>query len=483
MLYVIPFVILLIVLVVLKKRQDAQGSEKSTATTATQKGKAKKASSSAKVAPNKTQAVENAVIEKKQTSSVTAETRQKIEALIQERNFFSAEAQINQALKKDNSQHELYLYLLDIHILQKDEFAISQLLNHVRSLELDDILDQAEAKKTEYDQSQNKTEEITSHVSPITHNENAAAPKIQNTADFDALMASPAAESKNDLTFKKVQPKTAEADKPLEFNLSFDTAPKAQPETSVPDSAPSVDFSQVSAKENASEASANNLHSQPTTDEIKPLEFNLSFDSVPKAKPEVPVLDAAPSVDFGSFSVEETAPEVKIESEATPQPAPAADEIKPLDFSLNLDSVAQAEPAAEEIKPLDFSFSLDTPPAAEVKSEAAPALNFDLGSLDTPAAQAPAEEIPAAPISSGVSFDLTNVSAPAAMPADSSDPLVQSFPELAESNEITVNIELAQQYIKLGAFAAARELLTEREAEYSTEQRQQADLLLNQIAS
>ena len=439
MLYVIPFVILLIVLVVLKKRQDAQGSEKSTATTATQKGKAKKASSSAKVAPNKTQAVENAVVEKKQTTSVTTETRQRIEALIQERNFFSAEAQINQALKKDNSQHELYLYLLDIHILQKDEFAISQLLNHVRSLELDEILEQAEAKKTAYDASLQKSDEAIAYTNPTITPEpvSAPAPKAQNTADFDALMTGSAAAPKTELAFEQHQP---------------DVNP---PATSV----------------------------QPAADEIKPLEFNLSFDSAPKAKPEVPVLDAAPSVDFGSFSVEETAPEVKIESETIPQPAPAADEIKPLDFSLNLDSVAQAEPAAEEIKPLDFSFSLDTPPAAEVKSEAAPALNFDLGSLDTPAAQAPAEEIPAAPISNGVSFDITNVSAPAATPADSSDPLVQSFPELAESNEITVNLELAQQYIKLGAFAAARELLTEKEAEYSIEQRQQADLLLNQIAS
>ena len=482
MLYVIPFVILLIVLVVLKKRQDAQGSEKSTATTATQKGKAKKASSSAKVAPNKTQVVESSVVEKKQTTSIAADTRKKIEALIQERNFFSAEAQINQALKKNNSQHELYLYLLDIHILQKDEFAISQLLNHVRSLELDDILEQAEAKKVEYDQSQHKAEEITSHISPITHTETVAAPTIQNTADFDALMASPAVESKNDLSFEK-EPKTAEADKPLEFNLSFDAAPKAQPETSVPDSAPSVDFSSVSTKENASEAAANNLHSQPATDEIKPLEFNLSFDSAPKAEPEVPVLEAAPSVDFGSFSIEETAPEVKTEDEASPAPQPVAEEIKPLDFSLNLDSATPAQPAAEEIKPLDFSFSLDTAPAVEEKSEAAPALNFDLGSLDTPAAQAPTEEIPVAPVSSGVSFDISNVSAPAATPADSSDPLVQSFPELAESNEISVNIELAQQYIKLGAFEAARELLTEKEAEYSTQQRQQADLLLNQIAS
>ena len=96
LIYVIPFLILLVVLVLVKKRQDAQGSDKATAT---QKAKAKKASSSAKIAPNKTQPVENTVIEKKKSSALSEDTRAKIEALIQERSFFSAEAQINQALK------------------------------------------------------------------------------------------------------------------------------------------------------------------------------------------------------------------------------------------------------------------------------------------------------------------------------------------------------------------------------------------------
>lgn len=429
MLYVIPFVILLIVLVVLKKRQDAQGSEKSTATTATQKSKAKKASSSAKVAPNKTQAVQDSVVEKKQTTPLSAETRNKIESLIQERNFFSAEAQINQVLKRDNSQHELYLYLLDIHILQKDEFAISQLLNHVRSLELDDILAQAEAKKAEFDKSQHKSDEAIAFVSPTINPEPAAAaPKAQNTADFDALMAGSAApaEPKADLAFEQLEPPTAP--KPV----------------------------------------------QQAAEEIQPLEFNLSFDSAPKAA--TPAQEPAPSIDFGSFSLEEAAPAAKAKPEA-----PAQEEIQPLDFSLNLAPAAKTEPEAPaqaEIQPLDFSFSVDAPQPVKKPENASP-LSFDLNSLDA------AAEVPAAakPAQTGVNFDISSVSSPSAAPADSSDPLIQSFPALAESNDIEVNLELAQQYIKLGAFDAARELLAEKETEYSTEQRQQADLLLNQIAS
>ncbi len=44
---------------------------------------------------------------------------------------------------------------------------------------------------------------------------------------------------------------------------------------------------------------------------------------------------------------------------------------------------------------------------------------------------------------------------------DQSDPLVQSFPQLNEVNEIHLNLELAEQYIQLGAFEAAREILVE----------------------
>ena len=455
MLYVIPFVILLIVLVVLKKRQDAQGSEKSTATTATQKSKAKKASSSAKVAPNKTQAVQDSVVEKKQTTPLSAETRNKIESLIQERNFFSAEAQINQVLKRDNSQHELYLYLLDIHILQKDEFAISQLLNHVRSLELDDILAQAEAKKAEFDKSQHKSDEAIAFVSPTINPEPAAAaPKAQNTADFDALMAGSAApaEPKADLAFEQLEPPTApkpvqqaaEEIQPLEFNLSFDSAPKAA--TPAQEPAPSIDFGSFSLEEAAPAAKAK--PEAPAQEEIQPLDFSLNLAPAAKTEPE----------------------------------APAQAEIQPLDFSLNLAPAAKTEPEAPaqaEIQPLDFSFSVDAPQPVEKPENASP-LSFDLNSLDAAAAETP---VVAKPAQTGVNFDISSVSSPSAAPADSSDPLIQSFPALAESNDIEVNLELAQQYIKLGACDAARELLAEKETEYSTEQRQQADLLLNQIAS
>ncbi len=188
LIYVIPFILLLVVAIVLKKREASKEAEPKTQKAVAAKNKAKKTSSSKK-SPQQTQVVED-VVAKKATTPLATDLRNKIEGQIRDRNFFSAEAQINQALNKDNSQHELYLLLLDIHLLQKDEFAISQLLNHLRSLELDDILAQAEAKKSDYDQlHQNSRDTIEfkpTEIAPSTPKPVEAT----NTADFDALMSS-----------------------------------------------------------------------------------------------------------------------------------------------------------------------------------------------------------------------------------------------------------------------------------------------------
>ncbi|WP_180024474.1 fimbrial protein FimV [Acinetobacter sp. YH1901134] len=435
LIYVIPLVILVIVLVFLNKRQKGQESDKAKPTST----KTKKTGVSAKATPKKTQVVESSVIEKKSMTPLTTDARGKIEKLIAERNFFSAEAQINQSLKRDNSQHELYLYLLDIHILQKDEFAISQLLSHIRSLELDEILEQAEAKKVEFENSQNVKDDAINFVSPITEE---APSKAQNTSDFDALMQSS--------TAAPVEPKAAEI-KPLDFNFTTETPAKAEISSPV-ESAPA--------------------------EKIQPLEFDTLSIS-----PE-PALEATPK------------------TEEIAQPSPAVEEIKPIDFVMDFAPSTEAaaetktETVEEKIEPLDFSFTTETSVVEENKVEA-PTLNFDLGAFETAktedAVVAPATEInlestpedkPAAPASSGVSFDISGLGTPSTPSAtDQNDPLVQSFPELVEVNEIELNLELAAQYIKLGAYDAAREILTEKEAEFSSAQRQQADQLLNQIAS
>ncbi|QZD32481.1 hypothetical protein ABEKA_0422 [Acinetobacter lwoffii] len=437
LIYVIPLVILIIVLIVFKKRQDAQESDKAKTKTV----KAKKPGSASKAAPQRTKVVEPVGVTKKSATPLSAETRKKIEGLIQERNFFAAEAQINQALNRDNSQHELYLLLLDIHILQKDEFAISQLLNHIRSLHLDEILAQAEAKQREFEKSSSAVKETIDF--PSAQPKTSSAQEAASTSDAFADLVAPA--PSNELAFEQLQ---------QDFQPS-------KPATPV----------------------------EPVAD-IQPLEFNFEPKTppveTPKAK-QAPV-PAAPSVDF------------EFQSTSTDIQTTAATETAPiLDFKLDLEQPAPVEtaPAAtEEIKPLDFSFSLDTPVTAAEKT-AVPATEFDLSSLTAaapvaePAAQTNLsgldfkldhlETTPEAPAATAMNFDIA--AAPAQTAINQHDPLVQSFPELLDVNEASLNLDLAQQYIQLGASAAAREIIAEREAEYTPEQQQRAEQLLNQIAS
>lgn len=439
LIYVIPFILLLVIAVVLKKRETGKQAEQ------TSTAKAKKVSATKKT-PQKTQIVSDPVVEKKKTTALADDVRNKIGTLISAHNFFAAEAQINQALNKDNSQHELYLLLLDIHILQKDEFAINQLINHLRSLELDDFLEQALAKKAAHDH------KVASSRDTIDFKmESSAQPAVEqkNTADFDALMSNNSAApsvTANAASFDQLHQETRPAQtdhveeiKPLDFNtFSLDQAPIETAKTEAPIS---------------------------TVEEIKPLDFSsLSLDPTPSIAPQ-------------------------------PEPIAVVEEIQPLDFSFSLDTpVAEqsAQPAeltiaveavVEEKPEFDFDFShTETVAAVEAKTvaeETKPSLDFNLEPV-TPNEPLSVETAPVK--ASGVSFDISNISSSASQ-ADQNDPLVLSFPELIDVNEISLNLELAAQYIQLGAFESAHELLIEHEAEYTTEQRQQADQLRNQIAS
>ena len=430
LIYVIPFILLLVVAIVLKKREASKEAEPKTQKAVAAKNKAKKTTSSKK-SPQQTQVVE-VVVAKNATTPLATDLRNKIEGQIRDRNFFSAEAQINQALNKDNSQHELYLLLLDIHLLQKDEFAISQLLNHLRSLELDDILAQAEAKKSDYDQlNQNPSDDTLESKSIGVVPSTPKSIETINTADFDALMSS------NNPAPTPVQASVVEPVqdiKPLDFDTSaFTTTTTAQPEPSI---------------------------------EVQSLDFDISSLNTPTAEPTKSAEELKP-LDFGSLSLESTP--------AQPAETAAAD-IQPLDFSFNLDTAPEVEtsPLAADERP-EFTFDFSSESTAEAAKDI-PAFSFDTVSPS----KAIVEETPAV-VTPSLSFSLEST-APANT-TDQSDPLVQSFPQLSEVNEIHLNLELAEQYIQLGAFEAAREILVEQEPNYSTEQRQQVEQLLSRIAS
>ncbi|MEF9958189.1 MAG: hypothetical protein RR767_13480, partial [Acinetobacter sp.] len=358
---------------------------------------------------------------------LSPELKTNIEKLIADKNYFSAEAKINQALNQDNAQHELYLYLVDIHVAQKDEFAVKQLVNHIRSLGLDEIVTQAEEKQKAA-QAENPIESIA--FEPVTSNTSESK---SNHAAFDALIDhtqttpehSTEPQTSNDvlefdtsIDAEKQNDSLQEQVQPLEFNLDSITQK---------DTTPTADFS-FEAPAPTEEKKAEN---------IAPLEFSFT-----QAETATPVVNDKPA--------EEIATEFKLDF-AEPIATPTVEEEttvthpNELEFKFTPNEEAETQPT--------FSFDLDQ--KTEQTEVVVPALNLEA----TP---------------STAETDQT---------VDSSDPLVQSFPELAQVDEIQLDLDLAQQYIDLGAYASARELLSQNESQYTAEQRQLSQTLLNRIAS
>ena len=407
----IPFILLLVVAIVLKKREDANKDGASTKVNKTNNKKAtkKNVARTARTTSQRQQSsvVEDPVVITQITKPLSADLKKSIEQLIAEKNFFSAEAKINQSLNQDNAQHELYLYLLDVHLAQKDEFAVNQLINHIRSLGLDDIVTQAEEKQ--------KAAQVDKPIESIAFVPSTPAVDVKkDTTAFDDLIggATPTAsiadilpQSSNEaLEFTSSTPATKPAEEPIQA-LEFTLTPT--------ETTPAHEVTPVAPVE------------ESKADNIAPLEFSFTPEATP-----VPVEKPA-----------EIIPEFKLDF-AEPTPSPVVEEV---DFSFTPEPVAQ------------------------------PVLNFDLDQK-TELFEAPAT---------------VQTDAPSQLQAESvaqneinfNDPLVQAFPELAQVNEIQLNIDLAQQYITLGAYSAARELLTQDELSYTAQQREQSQSLLNQIAS
>ncbi|MGA6878925.1 fimbrial protein FimV [Acinetobacter sp. AND/436] len=447
LIYVIPFILLLVIALVLKKREANKESEPAAKKpAAASKTKAKKSTTTKKTTVKST-VVAEPVAEPQGSTPLPADLRQTIETQIRDRNFFSAEAQINQALKRDPTLHELYLLLLDVHLTQKDEFATRQLLDHLKNLGLEDILAQANAKVDAQKAPQAKEELI--EFTPATPVAVQATPaeKAQTTADFDALIQS-SSSSTASTSFDQLQQ-----------SLKTETPAEAKTEE-----LPALDLEFTPS----TPAAPVNTPAPAKTEEVQPLEFNLSFDSAASTQVAAPVTPVEPvtpaaqepqALDF-SFELEKTA------TEATPATTPAV-----------------TTPPAEEKSEFSFDFSISPTPVAEqpvepavtAPADTAPLFQFDLDSAPT------IEATPATPEAPMV--EEPAIAAVAATAVDPHDPLIQSFPELAEVNEIQLNLELAQQYIELGAYDAARALLAEKEANYSAAQQQHATQLLNQIAS
>lgn len=430
MLYVIPFIILLVVAVVLKKRENGQKQETTSPKSISKKSGKKASGKSSKSSREKSKAnvVEEVAPALPQSSPVPETVRQNILQLIQEKQFSAAEAQVNQALKKDNTQHELYLLLLEVHIAQKDEFAIQQLISHIRSLALNEIAIKAEARQKEYESS--RQPDAIDFPQAKAHEEPQAI--SDTTAQFDQLTTSSSETSFDDLQkdYAPVKQEPAVEVEPLEFNFSFEKTATTE-NTSQP-----VDEPEVSTSQQVSE-----VPSSQETNELADLEF--SFDLAPLHETENKT----------------QAVEVKADQDSS---------INALDFNLDLNPSSSETKSVEQVPSLDEIKLVEQAP---LEAASIAPLEF---SLDEPAlVTAPEHE-------TQNSIDVVNE---AVTQAQIEDPLLEAFPESKQVNENELDLKLAEQYIKFGANQAARNLLQADEQKFNTEQQQHAKNLLNRIAS
>lgn len=333
MLYVIPFIILLVVAVILKKRENSQKQEATSPKTVNKKTNKKANSKSSKNSREKSKVnvVEETLPPIPQSSPVPEAVRQKIKQLIQEKQYSAAEAQVNQALKKDNTQHELYLLLLEVHIAQKDEFAITQLISHIRSLALNEIVTQAETRQKKYESS--RQPDAIDFPQAQTYEEPKNTP--DTTAQFDQLTTSSSEASFDDLQkdYTPVKQEPAVEVEPLEFNFSFE-----QKTTEVDSAKPEDKISTETASK---------------TNDLNTLEFSFDLESIPnKAEKSLePSSELAvetikvdttstPDIDldFSNFSIEKesdsqsnNSQEIVLEENIQTQPL----SVETLEFSLN----------------------------------------------------------------------------------------------------------------------------------------------------
>jgi len=430
MLYVIPFIILLVVAVIFKKRENSQKQEATSPKTVNKKTNKKASSKSSKNSREKSKVnvVEDTLPPIPQSTPVPEAVRQKIQQLIQEKQYSAAEAQVNQALKKDNTQHALYLLLLEVHIAQKDEFAITQLISHIHSLALKEIATQAETRQKEYESS--RQPDAIDFPQAQTYEEPKNTP--DTTAQFDQLTTSSSEASFDDLQkdYTPVKQEPTVEVKPLEFNFSLEKT-AATETTSQPVHKPEVSTSQQVPE----------VSSSQETNELADLEFSFDLTPLHETKEKTQAL------------------EVKVDQENS---------VNALDFNLDLNPSSSETKSVEQAPLLD---ELKLVEQAPLEATSIASLEF---SLDEPALVT-TPEIETQNYIEAVNEEATQTQI--------EDPLLDAFPELKQLDENELDLQLAEQYIKLGAYPAAHALLASNEQKFNTEQQQRAKNLLNRIAS
>ncbi|MCJ8146319.1 hypothetical protein MKI79_05305 [Acinetobacter sp. A3.8] len=292
-----------------------------------------------------------------------------IDVMIADRQFAKAEGVINQTLNQDATQHALYSKLMNIYVLQNDDFAMNQLLTAVQNLGLNEVYQELFNRKEAYLEDKAALAARDPRKADVI--EYTPSTNVAETPDFDALNTHHNANA------------TSSTNEPLTFNN--------------PTSASSFDEL--------------NSNIEPTSPLIEPppVEFNLEQDL-----------------------------EFKLDKDISDQHNSSTNELTFNDESLTDDSFdTHNELRAEE--------SIFTETVIEESPQ------FENQTIE-----------------SGY--------------IDADDPISQAFPTLAQVDPVELDIELAEQYVRLGEIAAAKQLLNVDQTQLNADQAEKVQQLLQKIA-
>ena len=349
-----------------KKAEEAPQQKKTTKSTT--KPKSSKKTSTATAKPEKT--IESKPKKEIKRPQIDIDNlTSKIDVMIADRQFAKAEGMINQTLNQDASHHVLYSKLMNIYVLQNDDFAMNQLLTAVQNLGLNEVYQELFTRKEAYLEDKAALSARDPRKADVI--EYTPSTNVAKTPDFDALNTHHNANA------------TSSTNEPLTFNN--------------PTSASSFDEL--------------NSNIEPTSPLIEPppVEFNLEQD---------------------------------------------------LEFKLDKDISDQYNSSTNELTFNDESLTNDSfDTHNELRAEES---NF----TETVIEETPQFEIQT--IESGY--------------IDADDPIAQAFPTLAQVDPVELDIELAEQYVRLGEIAAAKQLLNVDQAQLNADQAEKVQQLLQKIA-
>ncbi|MBF7695542.1 hypothetical protein [Acinetobacter rathckeae] len=527
LIYIIPCIILLIVALFLKKREQANKdddhTEKKTKKVKEKASKAKKEN----VVAEKTAVPDQdePQISKKQQESHSV-TFAKIQDLIHANNFSLAEAKINQELNNNPEQHKLYLLLAQVYRKQDDEIATKQLIGHLKQLKLFDIIENIErefaADQLQKKQDAEKKATLAASTAAVaatelTHEtlENTVTSEPKDTPEQHTAQVSHETESDTQ-NHRLLVENTPTTEEPA---LSYKQVQKSQETATTPNAQADkandlglLDFYGVEPDHEKTSTIHHNADHQThteTPDQALTIEQDVSKDQIDEVQKDqfelkdldftfdhsseinhVPTQNPASDLEFNFSEEQQTNNDTSTNHAGS----------KHLDFVLEPedqisdtknDSLLNTEETSDQS--LHYSTqttSLATPQSIELDTDPVSdgTSSITLEKPEEYATNTPleftftAQEPEAGNLTTQQQHHIVAETSPT-VTATKADVLLDQFDELIQLDEAQLNLDLAAEYITIGEYERAKQLLSVPDVEFSVSQKLKVDQLLNKMAS